>query len=213
MSLFESRKRSLPPPVVFDGNELTVSDEYLAEIKSHCNIDADDDDSILRLYARAALQGLNGYTGELSAYLVKTGIRQDFPFPKLNFPLTGPYIETENFPVVDYRDRNGNRIVIGVEDRFVVRKSDGFQIAITDKIYSVLCSLNSDGRRDDFVSIKYYAGIAETVAVLPDDLRYAIALIVRRMYDYRDDTIRLDRTDIKGGVASILNRYRSKWLG
>ena len=213
MRTFEARKRELPPPVIFDEQELTVSDEYLAEIKAHGNIDADDDDSLLKFYATAALQGLHGFQGELGAYLVKTGIQQDFPFPKLDFPLTGPYFETENFPVIDYRDRNGNRVVINNEEWFDVKKSGGFQISVTNKIYSLLCSLNSDGRRDNFVTIKYYAGIAETVASLPSDLRYAVALVVRRMYDYRDDTIRLDRTDISGGVATILNRYRAKWLG
>ena len=213
ISAAEIYSRPPPPPIVFDDREFVVSDEFLAIIKSHCNIEHDSEDVLIRFYTTTALQSIDGYQGEFSAYLTKIGIQQNFPRAKMDYPLIGPYFETENYPVIDYRGPDGNRVVIDSEDWFDNNTPSGFQIGISKKVFAVLCSLHVDSRRNDFISIKYYAGIAENLDKLPDDLRYAIALIVRRMYDYRDDTIRLDRTDISGGVSSILNRYRSKWIG
>lgn len=213
LSAADIYRQAIPPPIVFDDREFVVSDEFLTIVKSHGNIEHDSEDTLIRFYITTALQSIDGYQGGFSAYLTKIGIQQNFPRAKLDYPLMGPYFKTENFPVVDYRGADGNRVEIGIEDRFVNQKAGGFKIGVSEKVFSILCSLNVDHRRDDFVSIKYYAGISESLDTLPDDLKYAIALIVRRMYDYRDDTIRLDRTDISDGVSSILNRYRSKWIG
>jgi len=62
----------------------------LTEIKSHLRVDHSDEDAMIMLYARAATQTLDGYTGTLGRAIVTQTWRQDFndwPDYRLRLPL------------------------------------------------------------------------------------------------------------------------------
>ena len=188
------------------------NNEALDELKEHASV-TDDDDDLIRLHCEAALEGLDGFNGQLGVVLQDQSIVQEYSRLTSAMPLLGP-VKTNPAPGLEYRLQSG--------DAWTQIPSTEFKVV--DEVSSWYIRLNEVGQRrvsaysysnygEPLARVSYTAGMASNLYELPADLKIAIYTLARRSFDFRDDTMPTSMTGFsKGGflptgVASILARY------
>lgn len=199
-----------------DSREFNITDEFLALVKSHCSIDFSDDDELLNIYIHSVLSSLEGYDGKLGIFIGIRTVTQDFDSLNTRNSLIGPWVDDPNFPIFTYLDTDENRVPVPEGFWNIDNNDAGLELVVDTKAINSIKDFyvgKSDIIIPDKFQFVYKAGLGVHPQDLPKDLQFAILLMVRRMYDYRDDTMRADRVNIPHGASDILDRYKVQWVG
>lgn len=159
--------RQLQPP-----SDLPVT---LDELKLHCRVDFEDDDTSLQMMLEAAVSQLDGFAGSLGRSIMSQRWALDLPsFPRCGYvdlPL-GPVASVEE---VSYADTSGDDQVLDAE-AYAFHGTSG---------RLTFLSPPSTAPGHDAVRIEYTAGWADASAV-PANIRAAILLIAADLYEHRE---------------------------
>lgn len=159
----------------------------LSEAKAHLRVDEsfNDDDVYIRMLIKAARERAEAYTGR--AFVQKT----------YNLYLTeyASAVELPNEPIstvdeVKYLNSAGTWVALASLTDYVLAKSNtGVQVILND------ISALSTTENVDKIKIKYTCGVYANVAgdsvknPFPDSVKYAMLLMIRTMYDNRDNIV------------------------
>ena len=199
-----------------DSRGFNITDEFLGLVKAHCSIDFNDDDALLKIYIHSVLSSLEGYDGKLGIFIGLRTVTQDFDRLCSRNVLIGPWVDDPNFPEFTYLNKEENRSPVPERYWSIDNNDYGLELVIdTVSINGIndFFVIDSDIIIPDKFRFIYKAGLGTHPQDLPEDLQFAVLLMVRRMYDYRDDTMRADRVNIPHGASEILDRYKVRWVG
>lgn len=185
----------LPPVLITPPSDTPVS---LSEVKGHCRVDHNDDDTVLTSLLNAAVAYLDGWSGVLGRCLVTQTWRQDFEaFGILRLPL-GPVASITS---VTYFD------------------TDNVQQALSADVYTHLAgplgdyitlkpdqSWPSAYGRPDAVSVTYVAGSA--VEDVPASVKAAILLLVAHWYENREAAAAGAMSELPMAVSALISPHR-----
>ena len=143
-------------------------------------------------------------------------VTQDFDYLNTRNSLIGPWVDDPNFPIFTYLNDLEERVPVP-ERLWRIDNTDAGLELVVDKVsidgIKDFFSENTNIITPDKFRFVYRAGLGVHPQDLPKDLQFAVLLMVRRMYDYRDDTMRADRVNIPHGASDILDRYKVQWVG
>lgn len=192
----------MPPPVLLvPPAVLPVGRE---EVKLHCRVDGDDEDSLIDGLVLAATMLLDGYSGVLGRCLISQTWMQAYTGWCPQMPL--PFADCQN-PQVSCLDRAGVWRQVPARAFEIVRGARGDRLRYLDGFTAP--ALNADVAHP--VRITFTAGYGTTPADVPAPIRQAIKLTVGFWYEHRD--LDPDTPPAAGGALPwvadrILSPYR-----
>lgn len=148
-----------------------------AEAKLHLKVDSSDDDAIVDRLIKAARRFAERYTER--SFITQTWTLYLDGFPDTIELLYGPVSAVSS---IQYVDSDGVTQTLDVADYTVDLKSKVARVESVDAWPDTDDILNS-------VIITYVAGFGSASSV-PEDIKAAILLIIGKMYDTREDTIK-----------------------
>lgn len=147
----------------------------LAEAKTHCRVDHDDEDAYLVALIQAATSYLDGYSGVLGRALLPQTWRQDFSnFGDVMRLPVGP---VQSITSVVYQPVSGVDVTLANTEYVLLR--DDFSDFVT---LAADRSWPSVGNRADAVKITYVAGSAS----IPAAIKHAALLLVGHWFANRE---------------------------
>lgn len=182
----------------------------LAEAKAHCNVDFDDDDSLLTSFIKVATEHLDGYGAELNAFCLK---EQTWDFYRDRFPECRNGMRIPLRPVIEIDSVN----YFTDADTEVELAASAYEVDTNSRWAWVMpgssgwpvtpCNLVNA------VRVRFIAGHADTedsppVTTVPEGIRAAILMMVRDLYDNRGDVVTgtiVNRTDT---IERLISPYR-----
>ena len=190
------------------------SGSALEELKAHCGLTDAGQDAIILQHAEAALEGLDGYSGQLGIILQERTVVQPFARAARMMPLIGP-VHTTPPLVLEWKARVGDAwSTLDSTDFNVMDEVSSWKIRLTESgINKIGYYTDTSYYGEALARASYTAGMVQQIIDLPADLRLAIYTLARRSFDYRDDTMPTSmmgltsRGYLPQGVASILARY------
>lgn len=148
----------------------------LSDVKAHCRVDHNDDDTVLTSLLNAAVAYLDGWSGVLGRCLVTQTWRQDFEaFGILRLAL-GPVASITS---VTYYDADNEQQTLSADVYAHLTGPLGGYITLKPDQ-----SWPSTYGRADAVSVTFVAGTA--VADVPASIKAAILLLVAHWYENRE---------------------------
>lgn len=158
--------------------EPTVDLVSVSDAKSHCRIDAPDDDARLAAMIEAATSHLDGYSGILGRALTTQTWQQDFAgfCDKMRLPV-GNLIEVTD---VTYYDASNTQQTL----------ASSVYTGFTDALGPYLAlkpdqSWPSVYSRVDAVRVTWTAGYGATADTVPASIRHAASMLAAHWYDNR----------------------------
>ena len=214
---------------VFGPRTWDIDPQALAELREHTstavlNSDGtydDANDTLIRLHCESALDGLDGYSGQLGVVLQTRTVNQNYGRIAREMDLIGPVQFQPNSPYpgfnLEYRANAQSTTWTALtmnEDYTVSDEVHTWKIRLTEQgIKKTPYYTETDYAGAPLARLEYTAGMADNISGLPADLRLAIYTLARRSFDFRDDTMPTSMAGLtKGGflptgVASTIARY------
>ena len=214
---------------VFGPRTWNIDTDALAELREHTStavINADgtydtDNDALIKMHCEAALDGLDGYSGQLGIVLQTRSVNQNYGRIAREMDLIGPVQFQPNSPYpgfnLEYRPNAQSTTWTSLtmnEDYTVSDEVHTWKIRLTEEgIRKTPYYTEVDYSGIPLARLEYTAGMADNISGLPADLRLAIYTLARRSFDFRDDTMPTSMAGLtKGGfmptgVASTIARY------
>lgn len=178
----------LAPVLITPPTDLPVS---LDEVKRHLREDFADDDPVLELLLRAAVDRLDGWRG-LGIAIVTQTWRQDYPsFDRrcLRIPL-GPVASITS---ITYVDGNKTTQTLAADQYRLLRDARGHFIVPADDV-----TWPATDCRPDAVAVTYVAGVE--AANVPASLKAAILMLVGHFSKNREAVLAGDLAAVPLGV-------------
>jgi len=173
----------------------------LTEIKSHLRVDHSDEDAMIMLYARAATQTLDGYTGTLGRAIVTQTWRQDFndwPDYRLRLPLA----PVSAISSITYYDTNNASQTLSSANYTLLEDDLG-----PAAVWASTATLPSVYDRADAIRVTFVAGYGAASAV-PQDIKAAICLMIANLYEHREPVVIGQTVNETAAAKSLLAPYR-----
>lgn len=174
----------------------------LSDVKAHCRVSHNDDDTVLTSLLNAAVAYLDGWSGVLGRCLVTQTWRQDYgSFGCLRLPL-GPVASIAS---ITYYDAGNEQQTLSTDlyDLF------------TDELGSYVGSKPGQSwpsaySRDDAVSVTFVAGTAS--ADVPAPLKAAIMLLVSHWNENREAATAVAMVELPLAVDALISPHRRMGL-
>lgn len=170
----------------------------LEEVKRHCRVDHNEEDTILSSYINAAVSYLDGWGGVLGRCLVSQTWQQKFPsFHGMRLVL----VPVASIVSVKYYDADNVQQTLDAGDYMLVHDAPGASLVAAPGIewpdfYS----------RPDAVTVEYVAGTpAEQV---PASIKVAIMLLVGHWYQNREASASSATGELPFAVDALIAPYR-----
>ncbi|WP_282076311.1 head-tail connector protein [Epibacterium ulvae] len=178
---------------------VTAPDELpidLSFIQSHAVVDSGVDEDLLQFLTGAAVARLDGMNGLLGRAIMPQDVVQAFPRADLYLRLQyGPAFALNS---VSYFDRENS--VVEISNARIFEDDAGSFVQLD--------SLPNAAPRIDAVTVSYRAGW-QSAALVPNDVKLAIAMMVATWYHNREDmTSQAFSHQVPGGVRDLIAPYR-----
>ena len=213
-------RRSVVYKPILGARTWDFSDGALEQLREQAAANADDE-TLLQHHAEAALEGLDGYTGQLGQVIQTRTVTQEFHSLSRAMELIGP-VQNTPVPVLEWRETGTSTTwtaLVHGQDYYIRDESKSWMIRLTE---AGLDKVDIYGPNDPaglaLARARYTAGMADKIVDLPADLRLAIYTLARRSFDFRDDTMPGSIMGITPGgfmpigVSSTLARYQKNWM-
>jgi uncharacterized phiE125 gp8 family phage protein len=177
----------------------TVEPITVSELKSHCRIDASDEDTILATYITAARMQAENYL-EIALISQTWDLYLD-GFPEA-FVLRSPVVSVSS---VNYYDQSGALLTLS-SDAYLV-DSASMPCYITPAYGTTWPTPRAI---PNAVWVRHVAGYGATAASVPQSIRHWILMRAASMYLHREDATVLPRGKVEklAFVDSLLDPYR-----
>jgi len=203
-----------PPP---------VTPITLDHAKRHLRVDHDDDDDLIEGYIWAATAWAERYVGRA---LITTGFQQAIgdqpyanawpmtPSPLLILPLAFSWPPLQSMPYRLLRAPNA-----AITSITLIDPTDGSSVAITPDQYAFDAAsepsrfwLNNTAplQRRQSLIVSFTAGYGATDALVPRDIKLAVAMLTAYFYENRGD---MDMSAMPAAAECLLANHRLVWLG
>lgn len=168
----------------------------LAELKSHCRVDHDDDNAYLEKTIKAARQHVERFTGKALISTTYDLLYDAFPSGPIQIQ-KGPLLSVTGVFYIDAT--TGLEVTLATDQYQVDTASDpGWIAPTTDGWPATLATINA-------VRIRFVAGFAS----VPEDLKLAVLQIAAHWYERREAVVFGDAGQaMPYGVDDILQEYR-----
>jgi len=157
----------------------------LEQAKAHLRIDHSEDDSYIRILIRAARERAEGFTGrsfvakQMNLYLVDYTDTVDLPGEPVSTIDSVEYLNTSNAWIT----------LTASLDYLLLKQSTGSALKLNN-ISSLLSTEFVEKIRIKYTTGVYASGPLDPVKIpFPDSVRYAMLLMIRTMYDTREDVV------------------------
>lgn len=185
----------LPPVLITPPSDTPIS---LSEVKGHCRVDHNDDDTVLTSLLNAAVAYLDGWSGVLGRCLVTQTWRQDFDaFGILRLPL-GPVASISS---VTYYDADNEQQTLSADAYALLADELGAYVGLKPDQ-----SWPSTYGRADAVSVTFVAGTA--AADVPWPIKAAILLLVAHWYENREAAAAGAMSELPMAVSALISPHR-----
>ena len=166
------------------------SGSALEELKAHCGLTDTRQDDLIKQHAEAALESLDGYSGQLGVVLQERTVVQPFSRIARMMPVIGPVKSTPAL-TLEWKAKVGDAwSTLAHTDFNVMDEVSSWKIRLTDEgIKKVGYYTDVSYSGEALARASYTAGMVQQIIDLPADLRMAIYTLARRSFDYRDDTM------------------------
>lgn len=171
----------------------------LSDVKAHCRVDHNDDDTVLTSLLNGAVAYLDGWGGVLGRCLVTQTWRQDYgSFGVLRPPL-GPVASITS---ITYYDASNEQQTLSADVYGLFADELGSYVGLKPDQ-----SWPSAYGRSDAVSVTYVAGTA--AADVPASIKAAILLLTAYWYEYREAAVTgTIATKLPLSVEALIAPYR-----
>ena len=177
----------------------------LTEVKQHCRIDTDDDDSLLTTYLEAAVSMLDGVNGYLNKALVTQRWAYTVRSP-YNGQILLPLLPAIDLVSITYYDTDNVQQTATLSDFGLY--TDGYE-AIVQPLTNI--EWFSTYERPDAITITYDAGFG-AAADVPPVLKLAIKHLISSWYENRE-VIGSDKLqELPFSVTNLINPYVKGWV-
>lgn len=175
----------------------------LAEVKLHCRIDGNDEDTLLNSYIDAATSMIDGEAGLLgwfvatSKWLYKTYYSWHYDgFGNVLIYL--PYTPVKQIMSIQYYNVNNVLITENLADWDLVTGKDWAYITPKNNL------MRTEYRRLDAFQVEFQVG----AEVIPNEIKQAALLIIANWYESREDN-----AEAPIAAQRLINLKRKGWIG
>lgn len=173
----------------------------LIEAKAHLNISHADDDTLITSLIAAALDVLDGNTGEVGKALVTQ--TWEWKTSGVSDCVELPVKPVQSITSITYYDTDNVSQTATVSD---YELDEGYLRPKTGKSWPATYP------RFDAVTITFVAGYGDADDV-PAGIKHAGLLLIGHYYENREDVGRGNPVSIPRGVSALVSRHKSGWVG
>ena len=175
----------------------------LAEVKLHCRIDSDDEDSYLTSLINVVTDKLDAHYGVIGKALItqrwQLTMRQPpsvdylyLPVPPVQQVSSVHYYDTDN--VLQEWDNSNFRLIINGENSMIELTETGSWPSVYD--------------RADAFYVQYDTGYGDDASDVPAAIRHAGLLIIGELYRQRENTDNVSQNLILSNYAALIHPFR-----
>lgn len=172
----------------------------LDQVKAHCRVDHNDDDTLLERLIDVVTSYLDGYSGILRRCLINQTWRQklcDWPQGSVIYLPLSSVSEVS----IRYTDSNGSEQSVNDEEYKILDDHCSSFIYFKDSF--------SRPQLSDEASIDFVSGYGPTSEAVPDAIKHAMLLLIGHYYENREASmVGVSVTDLPMGVNALLNPFR-----
>lgn len=172
----------------------------LAEIKAHCVVDFDDDDTLLTSLGAAAARSISAWSGrvlttEVWSVSFAAGFCGDLVLPKS---------PVQSVDAITYFDADDVEQTASVADFYLTQGED--RAFLRPKAGISWPSANS--RRADAITVQFTAGYSTGL----DNLKTAVLAMTAHLYEHREAVGDTALAEIPLGVAALIEPDKLGWV-
>lgn len=183
----------------------SVDPVTLSEVKAHLRVDGSDEDALIGMITKAAVEHFDGL-GILGRAMITQTWAQSFQYTQKweRLKMT-PF---QSLVSVEYYDA-GNQLQTANLADFETRL-DGDHVIIGPKVNAAWPSIYS---RPDAVKVTYVAGYGDAASDVPNSVRQAILLTVGHWFKNREAVTEGRFYDLPMAVSDLIGVERVGWYG
>ena len=179
----------------------------VAQAKSHSRISTSDDDTILGLYITAATEKFQAWTSMQLVNATFDEFLDSFAILEEEGLQWSPVSSVTSIKYID-TDGNEQTVTSTIYQTDLVSKPSRIVEAYNQSWPSFRNQLNT-------ITVRHVAGFGADATSVPEDIKYALKLIVAGMYEQREEDIAgtiISSMPEDFGVSDIVRKYRNRWF-